>query len=76
MTEKPKPPLHRDDPEQSKRFIEAAIEAGEAAPSEFERAFNTVIQSRSAPSLSDRQKQVSGRRRQKRKTATKPTGAQ
>jgi hypothetical protein len=44
MTEKPKPPLHRDDPEQSKRFIEAAIEAGEAAPSEFERAFNTVIQ--------------------------------
>lgn len=36
----PAPP--RDDPEQSKRFIEAAIEAGEAEPGEFERAFTKV----------------------------------
>jgi hypothetical protein len=44
MTDKPKPALRRDDPEQSKRFIETAIEAGVAAPGEFERAFKKVAQ--------------------------------
>ena len=37
----PDPP--RDDPEQSKRFIEAAVAAGEAEPGEFERAFQKVV---------------------------------
>jgi hypothetical protein len=32
----------RDNPDQSRRFIEAAKEAGAAAPGEFERAFKTL----------------------------------
>lgn len=37
-----KPTPSHDDPEQSKRFVDAAKEAGEAAPGEFERAFKKV----------------------------------
>jgi hypothetical protein len=38
----PRKPTPRDDPEQSKRFIDAAKEAGAAEPGEFERAFKKV----------------------------------
>jgi hypothetical protein len=42
MPRKPKPPP--DDPEQSKRFIEAARKSGtDESPEEFERVFKTVV---------------------------------
>jgi hypothetical protein len=42
MPRKPKPPP--DDPEQSKRFIEAAREIGtDESPEEFERVFKRVV---------------------------------
>jgi hypothetical protein len=45
----------QDDPEQSKRFIQAALDAGEAAPGEFERAFKKVTRRQKPQSLSARQ---------------------
>jgi hypothetical protein len=42
MPRKPNPP--RDDPEQSKRFIEGAREIGtDESPEEFERVFKRVV---------------------------------
>ena len=42
--QKPKPPP--DDPEQSKRFVEAAKEAGAVSGSAFTRAFKKVVPKR------------------------------
>jgi chorismate mutase len=51
MPRKPKPPP--DDPEQSKRFIDMAREVeadeGPSGRKTFERVFNKVIRSRTAP---------------------------
>lgn len=43
MPRKPTPPPNADDPEQSRRFIEIAKEAGaDGSKEEFERAFKKV----------------------------------
>jgi len=58
MPRKPKPP--RDNPEQSKRFIEAAREIGtDESPEEFERAFEKVV--RKTPRAKAPQRRVSRR---------------
>jgi hypothetical protein len=60
MARKPKP--NPDNPEQFKRFIDMAreVEADES-PEALDRAFNSVVRSRSAPRPSAPRKRVSRR---------------
>jgi len=55
VTEKPKPPP--DDPEQSKRFEQAAIDIEADAKGEaFKRAFETVVPERKPPKRAPKRK--------------------
>ncbi len=57
MTDKPKPPSKSDDPAESQRFIDMALEVGVDEDAEaFERAFKEVV-TPSAPHLHPSEKQ-------------------
>ncbi len=71
MPRKPKPPP--DDPEQSKRFIEAAREIGtDESPEAFERVFAKVT--RSAPTLSRKAHTAKDPQRRASRRAAKNNG--